>query len=256
MNHTRQTARYGWVPDLPDARDIRKLVASPAVLPAHVDMRSACPPVYDQGDLGSCTANAIAAAVDFARGKQGMPFITPSRLFIYYRERAIEGTVNEDSGAMIRDGMQSCAVKGVCPEADWPYDIGKFTVQPPKQAYHDAWHNIISVYERLDNTSLAALQAVLAAGEAFVFGFTVYESFESTAVAKTGVVRMPLRSERVLGGHAVLAVGYDDATRRFIVRNSWGNGWGQVGYFTMPYAYLTDPNLADDFWCVQAEKQR
>jgi C1A family cysteine protease len=189
--------RFGWLPDLPDHRD--HLYAAPLVnlgiLPATVDLRTTCPPVYDQGQLGSCTANAIAGAIQFDRLKESKTDFVPSRLFIYYNERVIEGTVNTDSGAMIRDGIKSVATQGDAPEADWPYDITKFT--------------------------------------------------------QTGQVNMPGPNEQEVGGHAVVAVGYDDAQQRFIVRNSWGTGWGMAGYFTMPYTYLTEPNLSDDFWTVR-----
>jgi C1A family cysteine protease len=245
--------RYGWVPDLPDARD--HLYAAPApvlrALPPKQDLREACPPVYDQGQLGSCTGNAIAGAIHFDRMKQKLkPAFTPSRLFIYYNERVMEGTVESDSGAQIRDGIKSVSHLGDCPEPDYPYDISKFAQRPSAKAYKDALKYKAVSYSRLVPV-LNQLQGCLASGYPFVFGFTVYESFESQEVANTGVVPMPASSEQVLGGHAVLAVGYDDAAQRFIVRNSWGTDWGQQGYFTMPYAYLTSSSLSDDFWTIR-----
>jgi C1A family cysteine protease len=248
-----QIERFGWIPDLPDARD--HLYAAPAPvlakLPAKVDLRKKCPLVYDQGQLGSCTGNAIAGAIQFERIRQELkPNFAPSRLFIYYNERVIERTVATDSGAQIRDGIKTVVKQGACPESDWPYDIDKFTDKPPAKAYADAAKHKVSSYSRLVPTA-NQLKGCLASGFPFVFGFTVYESFESQEVAKTGMVPMPAAKEKVLGGHAVLGVGYDEASQRFIVRNSWGKGWGQAGYFTMPYAYLTDSNLADDFWTVR-----
>ena len=245
--------RFGWLPDIPDQRD--HLYAAPVavrqVLPASVDLRSHCPPVYDQGQLGSCTANAIAAAVQFDRAKQQLkPDFIPSRLFIYYNERVIEGTVPSDSGAMIRDGVKSIGKQGDCPESEWPYDITKFANKPKPKCYKDALKYKAVQYQRLLQ-SLTEMKGCLASGYPFVFGFTVYDSFESQQVAQTGVVPMPGHSEKVLGGHAVLAVGYDDAQQRFVVRNSWSAGWGMKGYFTIPYAYLTDSNLAADFWTVR-----
>jgi C1A family cysteine protease len=218
-------------------------------LPKKVNLTSKMPPVYDQGQLGSCTANAIGAAFEYEQLKQKQKDFMPSRLFIYYNERAIEGTVDSDSGAMIRDGIKSVAKLGVCPEDTWPYDIAHFTEKPPKKAYTEATKHQVLVYRRVI-ANLHQMQGCLASGYPFVFGFTVYESFMTPEVAATGEVPLPPRSEQVLGGHAVLAVGYDDATQRFIVRNSWGKGWGNKGYCTMPYGYLTDPSLARDFWAV------
>ena len=248
----RQTSRYGWIPDLPDHRDHIFSAPTPvlAKLPPSVDLRPHCPKtVYDQGQLGSCTANAISAAFEFDLLKQELVDFMPSRLFIYYNERRMEGHVESDSGAMIRDGVKSLAKQGVCTEDSWAYDITKFTQQPPEACYRDALNSRAVAYQRVPQT-LNQLRGCLANGYPVVFGFTVYESFESAEVARTGVVNLPAASESVLGGHAVLAVGYDDASARFTVRNSWGPDWGQSGYFTMPYAYLTERNLSSDFWMI------
>ena len=245
--------KYGWLPDLPDARD--HLYAAPMAvlskLPASVDLRPKCPPVYDQGQLGSCTGNAIAGAIQFGRRKaKQKPDFVPSRLFIYYNERVIEHTVNTDAGAQIRDGIKCAVNQGACNEKTWPYNIAQFTKQPPAAAYQEAKKYQVTSYSRVTQT-LSQLKGCLANGYPFVFGFTVYESFESQQVAQTGVMTMPAPKEKVVGGHAVLAVGYDDASQSFIIRNSWGPGWGQKGYFTMPYAYITESNLADDFWTIR-----
>jgi C1A family cysteine protease len=247
----RPAQRFGWVPDLPDARDY--LFAAPesvlAALPPKVDLRSQMPPVYDQGQLGSCTANAIAAAFEFDQLQEKQPDFMPSRLFIYYNERAIEGTVETDSGAMIRDGIKSVAKLGVCDEGQWPYDITEFTRKPPSAAYTAASGHQATVYRRVLAT-LHQLQGCLASGYPFVFGVSVYESFMSDAVAETGEVPLPSRGEKLLGGHALLAVGYDNDLQRFVVRNSWGDSWGMNGYCTMPYGYLTDSKFAQDFWAI------
>ena len=253
LGKVRSLKGYGWTPDLPDQRD--RMYSAPlrrlGALPPTVDLRSACPPVVDQGDLGSCTANAIAGALQFDQMKEAQADIfPPSRLFIYYNERVIEHTVNEDSGAMIRDGIKSVAKDGAPHETLCPYDIAKFKDKPSAAAYKDALKHRAILYQRLTQT-LDQLKGCLASGYPFVFGFSVYESFESQAVAKNGKVPMPKAKEKLLGGHAVLAVGYDDASKRFTVRNSWGTGWGLAGYFTIPYAYLTDGNLADDFWTIK-----
>jgi C1A family cysteine protease len=255
---------YGWKPDLPDHRDFYFATppATAAALPTKVDLRPKCPPVYDQGQLGSCTANAIAGAIEFDQKKQGLAEFTPSRLFIYYNERILEGTApSVDSGAQIRDGVKSVALQGVCKESSWPYsDQNKdpnpcpacqFAKKPSAKCYTEAKQHKISVYQRLNSAIVSTLKGCLAGGYPFVFGFTVYESFESQQVANTGLVPMPGSKEKVVGGHAVVAVGYDDATQQFIVRNSWSANWGLKGYCMMPYGYLTDTNLADDFWTIQ-----
>ena len=245
-------AHYGWIRDLPDQRD--HLYAAPREfllkLPAKVDLTPLCPAVYDQGQLGSCTANAIAAALEFDQMKENEQAFVPSRLFIYYNERALEGTVSTDSGAQIRDGIKSVAQQGDCPEPSWSYDITKFAVKPPTSCYQQAVKFRAVQYQRVTQIQ-NQLKGCLASGYPFVFGFTVYESFESQQVAETGHAPMPGSTEASIGGHAVIAVGYDDSQNWFIVRNSWGPDWGMKGYFTLPYAYLLDPNLASDFWTIR-----
>jgi C1A family cysteine protease len=252
MTQPREIRRYGWIPDVPDQRD--HLYAAPprylTELPAKADLTQRCPPVYDQGNLGSCTANAIGGAIEFDRIKQSLSDFVPSRLFIYYNERVIEHTVREDAGAMIRDGIKSVAKEGAPDEHLWPYVIGKFRTRPSARAYADARKHPAVLYQRLTPV-VEQLRGCLAEGYPFAFGFSVYESFERDAVAKSGRVPMPKRTEQMLGGHAVLAVGYEHARERFIVRNSWGTDWGLRGYFTMPYAYVLDDNLCADFWTVK-----
>ncbi len=246
--------RLGWIPDLPDHRDFMYAAPTPVMhnIPASADLTAQCPSVYDQGQLGSCTANAIAAAFQFDEMKQKEPNVSvPSRLFIYYGERAVEGTINEDSGAQIRDGIKVVASNGVCPESEWPYDTGKFSQKPPPKCFTDAKKYKALTYQRLiqdQNT----MKGCIAEGYPFVFGITVYQSMMSDDVAKTGIVPMPTTQEKVLGGHAILAVGFDDKTQRFKFRNSWGTSWADSGYGYIPYAYLTDTNLASDFWTIRA----
>jgi len=242
---------YGWVPDLPDQRDILygAVQPVPARLPTSADLRPLCSPVENQGQLGSCTGNAIAGAVELLERKNKVRFVNVSRLFIYYNERAIEHTTKSDSGAMIRDGIKTVVKQGVCSERKWPYVVSRFAVKPTALCYKEALQHQVTSYQRI--LSVDEMRACLAQGFPFVFGFTVYESFESQQVAQTGVVPLPQPGERVAGGHAVLAVGYNDAERRFIVRNSWGAAWGMKGYFTMAYEYLANRNLADDMWTIR-----
>ena len=242
----------GWVPDLPDSRD--HAYAAPlewlAKLPPAADLRPQCPQVYDQGQLGSCTANAIAAAMEFEQMKQKEKYFTPSRLFIYYNERALEKTVASDSGAQIRDGIKSVGKQGDCPEKLWPYNIAKFASKPPASCYKNAVKHKAILYQRVVRDA-NQMKGCLASGYPFVFGFSVYDSFMGTSVAATGHAQLPGPKDKLEGGHAVMAVGYDDANQWFIVRNSWGTGWGIKGYFTLPYAYLTNENLSDDFWTIR-----
>jgi C1A family cysteine protease len=239
----------GWRPDTPDHRDAYKAVAIPAMLPRAVDLRSLLPPVYDQGELGSCTANAIAAAMQFNQAQQGFPLWMPSRLFIYYNERALEGTVDQDAGAEIRDGVKVVNRLGACYEALWPYDPARFAERPVEPCYEVGENHVALRYARVPQTP-EHLKAVLAGQECIVFGVMLYESFESDLVAATGDVPMPGRSERPVGGHCMLAVGYEG--EQVLVRNSWGENWGDRGYCRIPFAYLCDPDLADDFWSITA----
>ena len=145
----------------------------------------------------------------------------------------------------IRDSKE-----GVCPEKDWPYVISKFASNPSAGCYKKALDHQVLSYQRVSR-NLEQIKGCLADGFPMIFGFTVYESFESASVAKTGVVNMPSPGEHVVGGHAVLAIGYDDSSRRLIVRNSWSEQWGKKGNFTMPYEYLLNENLSDDFWTIR-----
>ena len=251
MPTPKVNAWYGWVPDRPDYRDklYTTIAAPPKKLPKKVDLRHNCSGVEDQGQLGSCTANALAGNLEFLEKKAGRTVTNLSRLFVYYNERAMEGTINDDAGAMIRDGVKSLVKLGVCSEKKWPYTIAKFTNKPPAACYKQASDHQVTSYHRI--ISLRQMRQCLAEGYPFVFGFSVYEAFESDEVARTGKLNRPEPSEKQLGGHAVMAVGYDDSAERVIVRNSWGTDWGIKGYFTMPYDYISDDNLADDLWTLR-----
>jgi C1A family cysteine protease len=265
----------GWVPDVPDARDHMFSITKPELLtgplPTRIDLREQPPmqfPLLDQGELGSCTANAIAAAMTYASSKQGgakkLSQVTlgdgntffPSRLFIYYNERVMEGSVSSDAGAMLRDGIKSVNQLGACKEATWPYIIPQFTTKPTDTAFTEATGHQALLYRRLNNRDINQLKGCIAQGFPFCFGFAVYNSFMSRQVATTGNMPMPnLAREQMIGGHAVLGVGYDDAKQVVIVRNSWGDAWGDKGYFYMPYKYITNTNYCDDFWTITLMEQ-
>jgi C1A family cysteine protease len=264
----RRIARFGWIPDLPDHRDF--MYAAPTTvlksIPPSMDLEPQCPKeVYDQGQLGSCTANAIAAAIEFNQIKQGNKEFTPSRLFIYYNERSIEHRTAIDSGAAIRDGIKSVAKQGVCPESMWAYSdqhpdqegqpcpTCKFAQKPTDDCYNAAKNDVVSSYQRVLQ-DLNSMKGCIASGYPFVFGITVYSSFPMDT--KTGEVPMPSTQDAAEGGHAILAVGYDDSTRMFKFRNSWGPTWAKGGYGFVPYAYLENAKLASDFWTIRSVEEK
>jgi len=214
-------------------------------LPKMIDLRNLCPHVFDQGQLGSCTANAGVAAREMLNK---LP-VTLSRLFQYYNERLIENDITKDGGAQMRDIGNAITTYGICLESTCPYDITKFENKPSPQAYTEALaYKIISYYSVPD---LNGIKQVLALKQQPVLiGIDVYSSFESATVAKTGIVPLPKKSESMLGGHAICAVGYDDTKKWLICRNSWGETWGDKGYFYLPYTYVSK-KYAYDFWCLQ-----
>lgn len=236
--------------DAQDERDLQFMHSinphASVKLPSKVDLRSNCPPIFDQGQLGSCTANAGVACRQMLSGK---PFTNLSRLFLYYEERVIEGSVKQDAGASMRDICKALATYGVCQEILMPYDIAKFAIAPSVKAVQDALTYKIRAYKNL-GTLTEIQQALAITQKPVLIGMAVYESFESDVVAKTGKMPMPKTREQNLGGHAVLVVGYDNVKKVLIVRNSWGATWGDAGYFYMPYAYITK-ELAYDFWTIE-----
>jgi C1A family cysteine protease len=277
----RSISKYGWKPDLPDFRDrfykdhhspqammlkgavvapldptsTHNVINTPSASttmgpdgrPSSVSLRSRMPPVFNQGQLGSCTANSSGAMFAFAHG--GGPY---SRLQIYYNSRLIEGTVSYDSGAFLRDVIQVLANTGAGLEADWPYDESKFTMEPPVVEMNEAASNKALEYSRL--VTREDFRNCLVQGHPFVIGFSVYSSFEGEQVAQTGVVPMPSVNDQMMGGHAVCVIGYNtnfNGGDYYEVRNSWGADWGDQGNFWIPAAYIENPNLAQDAWTVR-----
>jgi C1A family cysteine protease len=234
----------------PDAHaEMMKVGAGAAAKhPASVDLRAKMPPVFDQGQLGSCSAQALCAAYQY-----DVPKVAGSRLFLYYNERKLEGDIPDDNGAFIHDGIACLQKYGVCPESEWPYNIAKFAMAPPAKCYTDALPHKAVAAHNVQNT-MAAMKNCLLGGFPFVVGISVYDSFESDQVAMTGIVPMPAADEDCLGGHAVVCVGFNDANQTWLMRNSWGTGWGQKGHFTLPYAYLLDSNMCSDLWVITAAK--
>jgi C1A family cysteine protease len=243
--------KYGWKPDLPDYRDIYFTRVEGFRDIPKIDLAPLFQPIIDQGELGSCTACAITDAFEFeVRKSRPESAEELSKLFLYYLERFLEGTVKEDSGAMIRTGMKVLAHYGVCSESLWDYDISKFAVKPPKRCFENALAHKVLVYLRV-NQNLTDIRACLAAKYPITFGISLYESFHSEDVWRTGIVPMPSGNDSSLGGHAILLVGYDDRKRLFKFRNSWSEEWGDKGYGYLPYAYVTNGDLATDFWTIR-----
>ena len=241
--------KYGWKRDLPDHRDQKIFFTETQC--NDIDLRENCPEVYNQGKLGSCTANAIAFAYEFdqIKQKEKEPFI-PSRLFIYYNERENDGTIESDCGSSLRSGIKVINNIGVCKSTDWPYDITQFNIKPPSVLYEEAKNHRGIKYKKIDQR-ISQLQMALKSGYPIVFGISVYESFESLETYNTGVVSIPNIDEKMMGGHAISLVGFNEKKRQFIFRNSWGNEWGDKGYGYIPYNYVTNPNLSGDFWIIE-----
>lgn len=244
-----QIPKYHWRPDKLDKRDYKY---NPNNYPQMdvTDLRQFCSPVEDQGNLGSCTGQAIAGAIELLNKRNKMP-TDVSRLFIYYYERLILGTVNYDSGAYIRDGIKACSRNGAPLEKFWPYLIQRFKSKPTQQAIRDALSRKITLYERVNDHN-GCIDAINN-GYPVIIGFHVYSSFESRDVYKTGMMPYPnLRKEKLLGGHAVLLVGYNKLTQRYIARNSWGSNWGDGGYFYMPFEVIQNSQMSGDFWIIKS----
>lgn len=228
-----------------DERDRRVSFLPPSTkLPKVVDLTGDCPPVFDQGELGSCTANAGVACHMMVTGTT-----TPlSRLFLYYSERLIEGTLDEDAGAEMRDIGKADHDYGICREKYYPYIEKRFSKEPGMDAHLDALDNRIGSYSRLG--CLTQIRQHLGLNEEPVLlGMDVYPYMMTAEMARRGILKLPKTGEQSLGGHAVLCVGYSDNGKFLIIRNSWGSEWGMKGYFRMPYMYV-ERGYAFDFWTL------
>jgi len=236
---------FGWVPSKPDGRDYAYSCNFNLFLPPSIDLKYNCPVVYDQLDLGSCTANAVSGLVQFLMIKYKLKVYRPARLAIYYWARMLDNTIQEDAGTSLRTAVKVLNKIGTPAEWLWPYDIVKFKEQPDKKTIEYASKHKITQYFKVAQ-DINSMKNCLAAGFPFVFGFNVYESFMTLDVARTGIMPIPAKNEQLLGGHATECVGY--TPEYFIVRNSWGKKWGLKGYFKMPYSLIEDKKFADDFW--------
>ena len=219
---------------------------TPEILPTIIDLRPKLPACYDQGELGTSTANALCAAFQYEE-----PTFFGSRLFIYYNERSsMEHTNDEDDCHSLSDIIITLEKFGVCAEQEWPYDVSKYSHPPSVDCYLQAdKHHVIQATNILNNEM--AMKQSLAEGFPFVVGIQIFEAFESQEVAQSGIVPMPnLFTDECLGGHAVFVCGYDDTKQHWIVRNSWGTEWGDNGYFYLPYHYLLYPTLCSDLWHI------
>lgn len=246
--------KFGWRPDKIDHRDkVFSLGSGPLNdVPTKVDLREHCSIVENQYQIGSCTSNSVVGALEYLENKSHSgSFMDLSRLFVYYNTRVIENTVELDNGATLRNTIKSLAEIGTCREDMWSYDPAKFATKPSQECYDYAKFHTIVEYGRI--TTFQDMIRCLASGFPFVFGFQVYNEFEGPIVAQTGVLNLPGPTEYCCGGHAVMAAGYDMEKGTVLVRNSWGSGWGQGGYFTMPFAYISNPNLAGDMWVIKKQ---
>jgi len=272
----KRNRKYGWVPDIPDPRD-RVYSAPPKVLlPESVSLRSLCSAVEDQGSLSSCVGNACAGMLEVLENKNGttftkeftkwekflrscgiissedagtftLGFMDVSRLFIYYNARVRDGLDGSDNGCSIRSALKELNAKGYCWEKDWPYDWSKVNVRPDSLCFVKAKEKKIIDYRSMySNTEM---MTCLAEGYPFVIGLSIFEGFEGKKARQTGEIDMPTLKEGARGGHAVLCIGYEKKTERYLMKNSWGEGWGDDGYFTIPFDYVA--NYGMDAWTIR-----
>lgn len=245
-----QRHQFGGKRDVEDRRDHPYDAGTRHELPPHVDLRKSCGAVYDQLHVCSCSANALASLLVFVGNVEKRPIAAPSRLFLYYNARKLEGTLPKDGGATIRSGLKVAAKLGACSEELWPYELANVAHEPSPHCYEDAKQTRALKYLRIAQ-NLDHLRACLAEGYAFIFGMQAYEQ-SFVQAQHTGTLPMPGAGETLMGGHAVLAVGYDDRSKSITALNSLGSSWGKNGYFSIPYTFVADADLAYDFWTIRS----
>ncbi len=244
---------YGWNKDKSDTRDFKfgAIYEVTGSYPNVVDNRSTDWGIYNQGQLGSCTANSSLSAYRNLLLREKKIDIELSRLAQYYWSRLSEGSTATDNGAEIRDAIKVLASTGAALESLWPYDIEKFTIEPSTEASHSASQHICVQYLSVNQTKDDICTAINKNGN-LVIGITVYNSFEGIDCAKTGVIPIPdTTKEQALGGHAIELIGYDLDKNHVIFKNSWGADWGDKGYGYLPFDYILNNNLASDFWTLE-----
>lgn len=242
--------KWGWKRDLYDPRDIPFKAVRLGLVNIAPVVYLINPPVKNQGDLGSCVFNGIVEEMESVMiANDTIPPVKLSRLFAYYDYRMQTGQINDDNGAFPRDALKSIAKDGICLESTWPYDVAKFAEKPPDSCWPEAQKYKITSYHTLD--TLQDMLECVAEGWPFGCGVTVYKSFMSDEVAKTGIVPMPAPGEECIGGHYVFFSGYDQHKKVFHGQNSWGEDWGNGGRFTIPFDYLANDKLCDDHWTVR-----
>ncbi|MDX2241058.1 MAG: C1 family peptidase [Leptolyngbyaceae cyanobacterium bins.302] len=217
-------------------------------LPAKVDLRSYMTAVENQGDTNSCTANAMAGAYEYLAQRLRGQAEDVSRLFIYYNARQLDGDTSIDEGTYLQSCIQVLQKYGACSERTWAFEPERIFERPHDFSYDEAANFLVEVAERVD-VDLDTMRSCLAEGYPFAFGLQLFGSFQK--VGSTGLVPMPNpEKEKHDGGHAMLCVGYSDPDQVFIVRNSWGEDWGDRGYCYIPYNYMTNADLNSDCWTI------
>lgn len=248
-----QSRRFGWVGDS-GSKPAAPFALRPGFTAVKIapksDLTALMPPIWDQGELGSCVGHGMARAIDYATHKQTQGFYGPSRLFLYYSARVLEGAVEQDQGCQIVDAVKGARFYGAPSEALWPYNVQDFARRPPEQVYADGLTRQTLKAWKVDNTDGRSIRKALSEGFPVVFGSLVYRGIYNVTADKP-VLPMPRRGERPIGGHCMTITGHDDARQVYTVDNSWGTSWGKAGRCFIPYAYIHNPRLTEDCWVVE-----